>query len=68
MKSQENHICLTKVAGEEIKWVCEEKDLLLDIKYLIKEYYVATINSKGNVLNIKFNNGQKFAITIKEIK
>lgn len=41
-------------------------DLLADIKVLLKEYYIATFDDRGNSLNIKFNNGQKYRLTVEE--
>lgn len=43
-------------------------DLLLDIKALVSEYYIATFSQEKDWLKISFNNGQKFKIEIKEIE
>lgn len=41
--------------------------LLLDLKYLCKEYYAATFYEDENSLQIQFTNGQKFKIKIEEL-
>ncbi len=46
----------------------DKTDLLLDIKYLINEFYFATFSDADDALNMTFNNGQKFRLTINEIK
>ena len=42
--------------------------LLLDLKVLIKEYYTATFTADEKGLVIGFNNGQKFKISVEEIR
>lgn len=44
----------------------EAIDLLMDLKVLIKEYYLATLCENGNSVEIAFNNGQKFKLNIVE--
>ena len=43
-------------------------DLLLDIKALVSEYYIATFSQEKDWLKISFNNGQKFKIEIKQME
>ena len=38
------------------------------MKALLKEFYIATFMEEENALFLQFNNGQRFKITIKEIK
>lgn len=49
-------------------WRVEESDLLIDVKYLLKEFYVATITENGDSLKIALKNGQTFIITVREDK
>lgn len=49
-------------------WCVGEQDLLLDLKMLIKQYYVATFTQQDNRLKLTFSNGQTFLITISEQK
>lgn len=43
-------------------------DLLIDLKVLMKEYYIATFTENENVLKISFTNGQAFKIIIEQIR
>ena len=43
-------------------------ELLIDVKVLLKEYYAATFSEDGNALLMNFTNGQKFKLTLQEIK
>ncbi len=43
-------------------------ELLIDFKVLLKEYYAATFLDDGNALIMNFTNGQKFILTLQEIK
>lgn len=54
--------------GQSIISTVDETGLLMDIKFLINEYYLATFSEKENALEIAFNNGQKFRLTANEIK
>lgn len=47
-------------------WKISAQDLLIDLKVLMKEYYVATFTENEGELKIAFENGQKFIIGIKE--
>lgn len=53
---------------ERLTSVIDEMSLMMDIKVLINEYYLATFNENGNSLKIALNNGQKFRITVEEMK
>lgn len=53
---------------EEIDVRVDELSILLDLKVLLKDYYTATFTSDERGLEIKFDNGQKFAISVKEKK
>lgn len=44
----------------------DAEDLLLDIKYLIKAYYCATLTSDKNTMKMKFDNGQSFLLKVEE--
>lgn len=52
--------------GEPLTSVAEAHDLLIDLKVLLKEYYTATFTEDGNALLMKFNNGQRFKLTLEE--
>lgn len=54
--------------GRDIISTVDETGLMMDVKYLINEYYLATFSETGNSLDIAFNNGQKFRLTVNEIK
>ena len=44
------------------------KDIALDLKFLLKDYYLATFDVSGKALNVNFENGQKIKLTVEEIK
>ena len=48
-------------------YVIDANDLLLDLKVLMKEYYIGTFNTEGTALKVNFKNGQKFLISVSEI-
>lgn len=48
--------------------VIDEMSLMMDVKVLLNEYYLATFDENGNSMKIALNNGQKFRITVEEIK
>lgn len=56
-----------KVDNRNGEWTCDAIDLLLDIKFFMKEYYVAFFEDDNDRLIIKFKNGQKFRIIVNEI-
>lgn len=66
---KDGHIFGTELEGAEDKLVYKTtaKDLLLDLKALMKEYYAATFDETGAHLKLSFSNGQKFLIFIEEI-
>ena len=55
---------LAKESGLDFK--VEPRDLIEDLKAILKEYYIVTFCGKADALSLKFNNGQKFKIIIKE--
>ncbi len=46
----------------------EARDLLQDLKMLMRDVYLATYKSSGKALKLCFNNGQIFVISVTEIK
>lgn len=65
------HICLKKTEvgkTEKFNYKVEENDLLMDVKFLINEYYVGTFSANKNSLLLKLNNGQKFKLSLTEVK
>ena len=70
MKKQTlNHTLVTTseiAVAENTATICDAEDIALDIKYLISEYYNAFLKADGRTLSIKFNNGQKFLVTVEE--
>ena len=55
------------VAGNDIETKIDKQDLLIDLKVLIKEFYLGTFTDDGKSLVLNFFNGQKFALKIEEI-
>ncbi len=47
--------------------MCELR-VLVDIRMLLKNYYLATVCFNGDKLEIKFNHGQTFTVTVQEKK
>ena len=45
-----------------------ELQVLADLRALLKDYYFATLTFEEKGLEIKFDNGQTFTITVKEKK
>ena len=52
----------------EFDYKIDKLDILLDIKFLISEFYVGTFSRNKHCLNFRFNNGQKFKLTLNEVK
>ena len=52
----------------EFRWACNVDDILRDIKIFMRENYIACYDEDGKDLVVKFNNGQKFSISVNEIK
>lgn len=53
---------------QEIISTVDVTGLLMDIKFLVNEYYIATFSEAVDALCIALNNGQKFRLTAEEIK
>ena len=51
---------------KKVDYRVDELSVLLDIKALLKDYYIATFTAKEKELKIQFDNGQKFIINVKE--
>ena len=70
MPKIKEHLFVTEMegSGDSLKYIVDEKSLLLDLKVLIKEYYAVTFSENEDGLQLAFGNGQKFSISIKEIK
>lgn len=68
MQQSNGHIFLpdTEIADAEFQCKITAKDLLLDLKVLMKEYYVATFSDDNGSLKIALNNGQKFRLILLE--
>lgn len=67
--SDKEHVLLPKYEClQGLTCKVDERSLMFDIKVLLKEYYMATFCADGKTLQIALNNGQKFCITIEEIK
>lgn len=43
-------------------------EIAMDLKFLLKDFYLATFDVSGEVLNINLENGQKFKLTVEEVK
>lgn len=65
-QTEEHSFTCDKTVEENICWQIHADAVLRDIKYLLKEYYVATFFDDGSTLKLKFTNGQKFSIAVKE--
>ena len=44
----------------------EQKDLLEEMKVMIKDEFIVDVQSNKNVIVLSFENGQKFSIEVKE--
>lgn len=56
------------VTETDLIFSLNEKDLLFDIKALIKEYYCGTFTLDEQNLKMQFTNGQVFFLTITKQK
>ena len=67
-KQSDGHIFLpdTEIADAEFQCKVTATGLLLDLKVLMKEYYVATFSDDGGTLKIALSNGQKFRLVLIE--
>ncbi|MBO5223642.1 MAG: hypothetical protein J6C23_03930 [Clostridia bacterium] len=61
------HFNATSTELDKVNWVCDSKDILRDIKFYIREYYIGFYNEDSESLTIKFNNGQKFRVVVTEM-
>lgn len=59
------HIFNTQLS--DLQYRVEVEDLFLDLKVLLKEYYMGTFTSDGKELLLSFTNGQKFKLSLTEI-
>ena len=51
----------------DMQYQVEIEDLFLDLKVLLKEYYMGTFTNDGKALMLKFTNGQKFRLSLSEV-
>ena len=51
----------------DMQYQVEVEDLFLDLKFLLKEYYMGTFTNDGKALMLKFTNGQKFKLSLNEV-
>ena len=67
-RCKDGHIFLSDRGIDTPEFQCKvtAKDLLLDLKVLMKEYYVATFSDDNGWLKIALNNGQKFRFILIE--
>ncbi|MDE6058608.1 MAG: hypothetical protein K2G44_01030 [Clostridia bacterium] len=56
-----------KILHTEVNEITAD-ELMGELKLLIKENYIAKLYRQGQQLNITFLNGQKFLLTLKEIR
>ena len=63
------HTMITEMEISDADFVFKvnTEDILLDLKFLIKEYYCGTFTNDRKSLIMQFNNGQKFILDLKEI-
>ena len=66
MSKQKDHSFLTDPEISDLTSRVDIKAILFDLKYLLKEYYIATFTEEGQTLLVEFNNGQKFEIIVRE--
>ena len=62
--------CIEHIFNAQIndqQYQVEIEDLFLDIKFLLKEYYMGTFTNDGKALMLKFTNGQKFRLSLNEV-
>ncbi len=69
MANQKPHIFSNQTDGAkyELDYKIDSFGILLDLKFLLAEYYAATFSQNGNALCLGFTNGQKFQISVTEI-
>ena len=65
-QTEEHSFTCDKTVEENICWQINADAVQRDIKYLLKEYYIATFSNDDGMLEVYFTNGQKFSIAVKE--
>ena len=68
MEKTKKHYFVTGNTDIDLNYNVDEHGILLDLKWLMKEYYIATMTDSDNELTLCFTNGQKFLISVNEIK
>ena len=53
--------------SSEMQYKVEIEDLFLDLKVLLKEYYMGTFTNDSKGLTLNFTNGQKFLLSLKAV-
>lgn len=59
------HIFNTRLC--DLQYKVEIEDLFLDLKVLLKEYYMGTFTNDSKGLMLNFTNGQKFLLSLKAV-
>lgn len=59
------HIFNAQLSDTQYK--VEIEDLFLDLKVLLKEYYMGTFTNDEKGLTLNFTNGQKFLLSLKAV-
>ena len=67
MSKEKDHSFVVDDEISDIKSKTDINGILFDIKYLIKEYYIATFTETGDTLIIQLSNGQVFEVCVREI-
>ncbi|MDE6505597.1 MAG: hypothetical protein K2L42_07000 [Clostridia bacterium] len=69
MANDKRHMFSTQTDGAkyELNYKIDDLGILLDLKFLLGEYYAATFSPEGNALCLSFTNGQKFRISVTEV-
>ena len=67
--TKQSHVFITETecAKEAFNYTVTPYELLLDLKVLMSEYYVATFDVNNEKLLLNFNNGQRFMLKIEEV-
>ena len=52
---------------KKLKWKVNEKDVLNDIKYFMKEYCLCSAVFNGKRVQLNYENGQKFIVEVEKI-
>lgn len=67
-KNNRYHEMITEKEIAEISYVVEPQEILLDLKFLMKDFYAATFTVDGEALKLTFSNGQTFMLKAEEVK